>query len=71
MKIIFTILSIIFQIIIFLLGFIFEISCNDEKDQQLDQLNDGLGSYIADGEHYTEEEIKVIKSRGELYDTYL
>jgi len=44
---------------------------DNKDDHQMSQLSDGLGNYVADGEHYTEEEIKVIKSRGELYDTYL
>ncbi len=46
-------------------------SSNDHKDDQLDQLSDGLGNYIADDESYTDEEITAAKSRGELYDTYL
>lgn len=46
-------------------------SSNDHKDDQLDQLSDGLGNYIADDESYTDEEITAANSRGELYDTYL
>lgn len=46
-------------------------SSNDHKDDQLDQLSDGLGNYITDDESYTDEEITAAKSRGELYDTYL
>ena len=69
------ILKTVFKIIFTILGFIFFVLIDDEesdnRDHQLDQLSDGLGNYIADGESYTHEEITVAKSRGELYDTYL
>ena len=54
-----------------LVEIVLDVSSNDDNDAQLDQLSDGLGNYIADGESYTHEEITAAKSRGELYDTYL
>lgn len=44
---------------------------NTEDDQhQLDQLNDGMGGIIADGEDMTYQEAKTAQRLGELYDTY-
>ena len=41
-----------------------------EKNDQLDQMNDGMGNVIADGEHMTRAEAEDAQARGELYDTY-
>ena len=41
------------------------------ENEQLDQLNDGMGNIIADGEDMTRAEAEDVKARGELYDTYL
>ncbi|ENN97956.1 hypothetical protein J139_15086 [Pseudoalteromonas agarivorans S816] len=41
-----------------------------KEDEQLDQLNDGMGNIIADGEFMSREEAEDAQSRGELYDTY-
>lgn len=46
------------------------VSDEDENDQ-LDKLDDGFGSIIADGEHMTRQEAEDAQARGELYDTYL
>ena len=46
------------------------LSVSDEDDQ-LDELDDGMGNIIADGEHMTRAEAEDAKARGELYDTYL
>lgn len=40
------------------------------ENEQLDQLNDGMGNIIADGEFMSREEAEDAQSRGELYDTY-
>ena len=46
------------------------VSDEDENDQ-LDKLDDGFGSIIADGEHMTRQQAEDAQARGELYDTYL
>ncbi|WP_345863025.1 hypothetical protein [Shewanella algae] len=47
------------------------LSDSDEDKRQLEQLDDGMGNIIADGEHMTRQEAEDAQSRGELYDTYL
>ncbi|KYL35755.1 hypothetical protein A2I96_12650 [Pseudoalteromonas tetraodonis] len=42
-----------------------------EENDQLDELDDGMGNIIADGEEMTRAEAEGVKARGELYDTYL
>ncbi|MCG9771564.1 hypothetical protein L1D59_23525 [Pseudoalteromonas piscicida] len=42
-----------------------------EENDQLDELDDGMGNIIADGEEMTRAEAEDAKARGELYDTYL
>ena len=42
-----------------------------EENDQLDELDDGMGNIIADGEEMTRTEAEDVKARGELYDTYL
>ncbi|MFP3353200.1 hypothetical protein R0K04_17520 [Pseudoalteromonas sp. SIMBA_153] len=42
-----------------------------EENDQLDELDDGMGNIIADGEEMTRAETEDVKARGELYDTYL
>lgn len=44
---------------------------SSDEDDQLDELDDGMGNIIADGESMTRTEAEDAKSRGELYDTYL
>lgn len=44
---------------------------SSDEDEQLDELDDGMGNIIADGEKMTRAEAEDAKSRGELYDTYL
>lgn len=44
---------------------------SSDEDDQLDELDDGMGNIIADGENMTRAEAEDAKSRGELYDTYL
>ncbi len=46
------------------------LSVSDENNQ-LDELDDGMGNIIADGEHMTRQEAEDAQARGELYDTYL
>ena len=46
------------------------LSVSDESDQ-LDELNDGMGNIITDGEEMTRAEAEDVKARGELYNTYL
>lgn len=43
---------------------------DSKTNEQLEQLDDGMGNIIADGEHMTREEAKDAQARGELYDTY-
>lgn len=43
---------------------------SSNANEQLDQLNDGMGNIIADGEFMSREEAEDAQSRGELYDTY-
>ncbi|QLJ08646.1 hypothetical protein [Pseudoalteromonas sp. S4741] len=43
---------------------------SSKESEQLDQLNDGMGNIIADGEFMSREEAEDAQSRGELYDTY-
>ncbi len=42
-----------------------------EENDQLDELDDGMGNIIADGEHMTRQEAEDAQARGEFYDTYL
>ncbi|WP_150138632.1 hypothetical protein [Candidatus Enterovibrio escicola] len=42
-----------------------------EENDQLDELDDGMGNIIADGEEMIRAEAEDAKARGELYDTYL
>lgn len=42
-----------------------------EENDQLDELDDGMGNIIADGEEMTRAEAEDVQARGELYDTYL
>lgn len=42
-----------------------------EENDQLDELDDGMGNIIADGEEFTRAEAEDAQARGELYDTYL
>ncbi|MBH0070181.1 MULTISPECIES: hypothetical protein [unclassified Pseudoalteromonas] len=42
-----------------------------EENDQLDELDDGMGNIIADGEEMTRAEAEDAQARGELYDTYL
>ncbi len=42
-----------------------------EENDQLDELEDGMGNIIADGGHMTRQEAKDAQARGEFYDTYL
>ena len=42
-----------------------------EENDQLDELDDGMGNIIADGEELTRAEAEDAQARGELYDTYL
>ncbi len=46
------------------------LSVSDENDQ-LDELDDGMGNIIADSEEMTRAEAEDVQARGELYDTYL
>ncbi|TMS94093.1 hypothetical protein CWB58_05965 [Pseudoalteromonas sp. S201] len=46
------------------------LSVSDENNQ-LDELDDGMGNIIADGEELTRAEAEDAQARGELYDTYL
>ena len=46
------------------------LSVSDENNQ-LDELDDGMGNIIADGEHMTRQEAEDAQARGEFYDTYL
>lgn len=52
-----------------------DVMLSDDDSQrdhdQLQQLNDGLGNIIADGNDYTQSEAKDAQARGELYDTFL
>jgi len=43
---------------------------SSKESEQLEQLNDGMGNIIADGEFMSREEAEDAQSRGELYDTY-
>lgn len=43
---------------------------SSDKNDQLDQMDDGMGNVIADGEHMTRAEAEDAQARGELYDTY-
>ncbi len=43
---------------------------SSKENEQLDQLNDGMGNIIADGEFMSREEAEDAQSRGELFDTY-
>ncbi|MED5514511.1 MAG: hypothetical protein VYB81_17340 [Pseudomonadota bacterium] len=42
-----------------------------EENDQLDELDDGMGNIIADGEEMTRAEAEDAIARNELYDTYL
>ena len=42
-----------------------------EENDQLDELDDGMGNIIADGEELTRAEAEDAQARGELYNTYL
>ena len=42
-----------------------------EENDQLDELDDGMGNIIADGKELTRAEAEDAQARGELYDTYL
>lgn len=41
-----------------------------KENEQLEQLSDGMGNIVADGEFMSREEAEDAHSRGELYDTY-
>jgi len=43
----------------------------DNNNDQLDNLSDGQGNIIADGNDMTLSEAEDAQARGELYDTYL
>lgn len=43
----------------------------DDNNDQLDNLSDGQGNIIADGNDMTLSEAEDAQARGELYDTYL
>lgn len=43
----------------------------DDNNDQLDNLSDGHGNIIADGNDMTLSEAEDAQARGELYDTYL
>ncbi|MCG7653537.1 hypothetical protein MHN00_08230 [Alteromonas sp. Cnat2-8] len=43
---------------------------SSDKNDQLDQLDDGMGNIIADGKHMSRQEAEDAQARGELYDTY-
>jgi len=43
---------------------------SSKESEQLEQLNDGMGNIIVDGEFMSREEAEDAQSRGELYDTY-
>jgi hypothetical protein len=43
---------------------------SSDDNSQLDQMNDGMGNIIADGEHMSRSEAEDAQARGELYDTY-
>ena len=53
------------------LGFADVLLSVSEENDQLDELDDGMGNIIADGEEMTRAEAEDAKARGELYDTYL
>ena len=42
-----------------------------EENDQLDELDDGMGNIIADCEEMTRAEAEDVKARGELYNTHL
>lgn len=43
---------------------------SSDDNSQIDQMNDGMGNIIADGEHMSRAEAEDAQARGELYDTY-
>jgi len=50
---------------------LFTADSNSSGDNsQLDQMNDGMGNIIGDGEHMSRAEAEDAQARGELYDTY-
>ncbi len=53
------------------LGVIDAVLSVSDENNQLDELDDGMGNIIADGEHMTRQEAEDAQARGELYDTYL
>lgn len=58
-------------VVIYLIASVFNADDKSaEKNDQLDQMNDGMGNVIADGEHMTRAEAEDAQARGELYDTY-
>lgn len=42
---------------------------SSDDNSQLEQMNDGMGNIIADGEHMSQTEAEDAQARGELYDT--
>ncbi|WP_337880898.1 hypothetical protein [Rheinheimera sp.] len=58
-------------VVIYLIASVFNADGQSaEKNDQLDQMDDGMGNVIADGEHMTRAEAEDAQARGELYDTY-
>lgn len=43
---------------------------SSDDNSQLEQMNDGMGNIIADGEYMSRAEAEDAQARGELYDTY-
>ena len=42
----------------------------DNDNDQMDMLDDGMGNVIADGEHMSRSEAEDAQALGQLYDTY-
>ena len=65
------ILVCVLVVVIYLIARVFNADGKSaEKNDQLDQMDDGMGNVIADGEHMTRAEAEDAQARGELYDTY-
>ncbi|WP_438863956.1 hypothetical protein [Neptunicella sp.] len=65
-----TLFFVLFGIVYFLVWVFTADDESSDKNDQLDQLDDGMGNIIGDGEHMTREEAEDAQARGELYDTY-
>nr|WP_246587723.1 hypothetical protein [Alteromonas lipotrueiana] len=65
-----TLFFVIFGIVYFLVWVFSADDQSSTENEQLNELDDGMGNIIADGEHMICQEAEDAQARGELYDTY-